>query len=163
MSQRKKALSRRSFLTRVVGAAAMTGSAGAITGCGTTGAYTGITDQDGGFYADRAGHGRGTVRTGITDSDEGRNRDAVGAGRGGAGRNTYGRQRTGVTDADSGRGADAPGYGRRRTTRGPSGITDIDPRDRTGNGQGGRPGSCTDSDNNSGGYRADPAGRGRHC
>lgn len=116
MSDKRK-ISRRSFLSRIVGGASMTGAAAVVTACGTTGAYTGITDQDGGFSADRAGYGRGAVRTGITDSDEGRNRDAVGAGRGGAGRNTYGRQRTGVTDADTGSQADAPGYGRRSTSR----------------------------------------------
>lgn len=149
---KKRKLSRRSFLGRVIGGATLTGAAGALTGCGTTGAYTGITDRDGGFYADAAGHGRGVVRTGITDSDEGRNRDAVGAGRGGAGRNTYGRQRTGVTDADTGNAADAPGYGRRQRSGGGS-----------RNPQGRQPGEifCTDRDSNATNGRQDPSGYGR--
>jgi hypothetical protein len=46
---------------------------------------TGITDSDGGPYADPAGNGRGSSRggyTGITDSDGGPYADPAGQGRG---------------------------------------------------------------------------------
>ena len=50
------------------------------------GAYrTGLTDSDGGQYADPVGNGRGPARlgnTGLTDSDSGQWADPVGRGRG---------------------------------------------------------------------------------
>jgi hypothetical protein len=49
------------------------------------GMTSGITDSDGGAYADPAGNGRGNVRqgyTGITDSDGGPYADPAGSGRG---------------------------------------------------------------------------------
>lgn len=98
------------------------------------GGYTGVTDSDGGPYADPAGNGRGTARaygTGITDSDGGPYADAVGNGRG-RGR-AYGG--TGITDSDSGAYADPAGNGRGGGYRG--GVTDRDPYDPAGRGRGG--------------------------
>lgn len=95
----KGILHRRSFLARVSGFALLGGAASAVTGCVTTGYYTGatdadpvdavgygrsgITDADAGAYADPAGRGRGGRFTGVTDSDLGYNADPVGRGRGG--------------------------------------------------------------------------------
>ena len=108
MAQRGK-LSRRSFLTRVAGAAVVTGAAGTVAGCATTG----YTDSDVGRYGDPAGAGRGGSggygSTGATDSDTGRYADPVGNGRGG-----------GYTDTDTGRYADPVGGGRG------GGVTDSD-------------------------------------
>mgnify|MGYP004170066283 CR=1 FL=1 len=67
--------SRRSFITRVVGAAAA-GSTGLI---GRAANAQGVTDSDSGAYADPAGNGRGR---GFTDSDVGQYADPVGRGRG---------------------------------------------------------------------------------
>ena len=69
--------------------------------------YTGLTDADGGAYADSAGYGRGSAAayTGRSDSDGGAYADAAGYGRSGS----Y----TGRTDSDGGAYADAAGYGRR--------------------------------------------------
>ena len=80
---KKGKLSRRSFLSRVAGAAVATGAAGAVTGGTLAQNYTGRTDSD---PNDSVGYGR----TGISDSDSGPNRDRAGYGRGGSG----------VTDAD---------------------------------------------------------------
>lgn len=96
---------------------------------------TGVTDSDGGPYADPAGYGRGQRRsgyTGITDSDGGAYADPSGYGRG-----VYGRT-TGLTDSDSGPYADPAGNGRGTARMGYTGITDSD-----------------------GGPYADPAGHGR--
>ena len=101
---------RRSFLVRVAGAAAV-GSG--LSGC----VGIGPTDADSGPYADPAGMGRGTVgrygTSGITDSDAGQYADPAGNGRGGG-------YSTGVTDSDSGQYADPAGRGRG------TGITDSD-------------------------------------
>jgi hypothetical protein len=71
VSEENKRLSRRSFMSRVVGAAVIAGGATAlVTGQASAQAnpnYTGRTDADSGSAADRAGYGR----TGITDSDGG--------------------------------------------------------------------------------------------
>lgn len=91
-------VSRRSVLG-ILGTLGASGAAAAVLpGCfrvrraggGTTvvagGGYaTGVTDSDGGPYADPAGNGRGTVRhgyTGLTDSDGGPYADPAGHGRG---------------------------------------------------------------------------------
>lgn len=96
---------------------------------------TGVTDSDGGAYADPAGYGRGQRvqgHTGVTDSDGGPYADPAGSGRG-----VYGRT-SGVTDSDGGPYADPVGNGRGRARGGYTGITDSD-----------------------GGPYADPAGNGR--
>ena len=54
---KKGKLSRRSFLTRVAGAAAMTGAASVVTGGAAAQNYTGQTDSDTGSYADPVGRG----------------------------------------------------------------------------------------------------------
>lgn len=71
---------------------------------------TGITDSDGGPYADPGGCGRGRwgLTTGITDSDGGPYADPAGNGRG------RGGGYTGITDSDGGPYADAAGHGRGR-------------------------------------------------
>lgn len=96
---------------------------------------TGVTDSDGGPYADPAGHGRGAQRqayTGMTDSDGGAYADPAGYGRG-----VYGRT-SGITDSDGGPYADPAGNGRGTARVGYTGLTDSD-----------------------GGPYADPAGNGR--
>ena len=107
-------LSRRSFMSRVVGGAVVGGGAIAVLG-GTAQAFqvtdadtgqnsdpanrTGLTDSDSG---DRAGNGQGARRRRpCTDSDSGPNADQAGQGRG-----------NGVTDSDSGSNSDRPGCGR---------------------------------------------------
>ena len=90
------------------------------------GAYrTGLTDSDGGQYADPVGNGRGQprgVQTGLTDGDSGTYSDPVGGGRG-----TFGRGgATGVTDGDSGSYADPVGNGRGTARLGNTGLTDSD-------------------------------------
>ena len=103
-------LSRRSFMTRVVGAAAVGGGALAALG-GTAAAFqindsdpsdpanrTGLTDRDAG---DRPGNGQGTRRRACTDTDSGPSSDPPGRGRG-----------NGVTDRDSGANSDQPNCGR---------------------------------------------------
>jgi hypothetical protein len=96
---------------------------------------SGVTDSDGGAYADRAGCGRGARHaqcSGITDSDGGPYADPGGCGRG-----RYG-QTSGITDSDGGPYADPAGNGRGGSRGGYTGITDSD-----------------------GGPYADPAGQGR--
>lgn len=153
VTEAKSPLSRRAMLGAIGGAAAL-----AIPGCVprrarvvvgappppqgtvvvTTGGgrvQTGVTDSDGGPYADPAGYGRGAVRgayTGVTDSDGGPYADPAGQGRG-----VYG-QTSGVTDSDGGPYADPAGNGRGNVRLGYTGITDSD-----------------------GGPYADPAGHGR--
>ena len=123
MSDEIRNVSRRSFLGRVLGGAAI--GAVAIVGGATPaaaqtdsdpndpvgrgrGSYGGVTDSDTGRYADPAGRGRGRgrrrYRSGITDRDPG---DPVGNGRGGR------RGRSGCTDSDGGSYADPAGNGRR--------------------------------------------------
>ena len=134
--------SRRSVLTKIAGALGAGAAAAVIPACHHRAYYytgarhpTGITDSDGGPYADQAGYGRGTARgmvTGITDSDAGPYADPAGQGRG-----RYGYA-SGITDSDAGPYADPPGQGRGTTRMGMTGITDSD-----------------------GGPYADPPGRGR--
>jgi hypothetical protein len=109
-------LSRRSFLGRVVGGAAVGGSALLMVG-GQAEAFQ-ITDSDSGPNSDAPGHGRGSRvsdtdpvdpsgngrgprHATCTDSDSGPNSDGAGRGRG-----------NGVTDGDSGSNADASRCGR---------------------------------------------------
>ena len=106
-------LSRRSFMTRVVGGAVVGG--GALAALGSRAAAFQITDADTGQNSDpanrtgltdrdpsdRPGNGQGARRRACTDSDSGPNSDPAGNGRG-----------TGVTDNDSGANSDRPGCGR---------------------------------------------------
>jgi len=143
MSDSKKRLNRRSFMSRVAGAAVLAGgAAGIVTGTAKAQNYTGRTDSDSGSNADRSGYGR----TGLSDSDSGSGADRAGYGRGG---------HQGVTDHDTGAYADPAGRG-----RGSSGMSDSDSgryADPAGRGRGGRTG-VTDSDS---GANRDPVGRGR--
>lgn len=100
--------------------------------------YTGLTDSDGGSYADQAGYGRGGARgvqTGISDSDSGAYADPAGQGRGHYNHRGW---TSGITDGDSGAYADPGGNGRGTARMGRTGMTDSD-----------------------GGPYADPAGQGR--
>jgi hypothetical protein len=90
-------LSRRSFLGRVVGGAAVGGSALLVLG-GTAEAYQ-VTDNDSGPNSDPPGRGRG--RSGLSDSDP---VDVAGNGRG--------ARHTTCTDSDSGPNSDGAGRGR---------------------------------------------------
>jgi hypothetical protein len=134
----KGALSRRSFLMRVTGSALAVGTGALISGAATAQTYTGVSDSDGGAYADRAGYGRsGGARaggSGLTDNDSGSSADPAGNGRGSSGASAQG-----MSDQDSGAMADPAGRGRgARAGAGASGYTDTDS-----------------------GAVADPAGRGR--
>jgi hypothetical protein len=90
-----RAIGRRAFLL---------GTLGGTTALAACVPATGITDADGGAYADPVGAGRGgrTGYTGVTDSDGGRYADPVNAGRGRS-----------CTDSDVGGYADPVGRGRR--------------------------------------------------
>ncbi|WP_323037346.1 hypothetical protein [Pararhodobacter sp.] len=111
--QTNRGLGRRAFILGTFGGTA------ALAGC----VSTGITDSDGGQWADPAGGGRGGRRvSGITDSDTGYGSDPVNNGRGrrgatdsdvGYGSDPVGRGRTGRTDSDGGSNADRAGHGRR--------------------------------------------------
>ena len=140
-------LSRRSFLTRVVGGVAIGGALTLVAGEAL--AFQ-VTDSDSGARGDPAGRGRG--RTGESDGDPtdpagyGRPRTGCSDGDSGTQRRSrrpralphresdsdptdaggHGRPRTGITDGDSGPGADAAGRGRGRgecndRDRGPTG------------------------------------------
>jgi len=100
----KGKLSRRSFVAVVTGGAAATLS----SSHSAAQTYTGVTDSDGGTYADRVGYGRsGRAATGVTDSDLGTNADPINAGRGTVARNNC----SGMTDSDVGSGYDPVGCG----------------------------------------------------
>lgn len=95
-------LSRRSFLTRVAGGAAVAG--GALVVLGGTAEALQTTDSDSGPNADPPNRGRGSNRIrGCTDNDSGSNADPAGNGRG---------NRT--TDSDQGPNSDPPRCGRGR-------------------------------------------------
>ena len=124
MSDEVRKVSRRSFLGKVLGGAAI--GAVAIIGGATEAEAQRCTDRD---PYDPVGRGRWCRRrrrrTGCTDRDP---YDPVGRGRR-CGRRRY---RTGITDRDP---YDPVGNGRgRRRYR--SGITDSDPSDPVGNGRG---------------------------
>jgi hypothetical protein len=120
---------------KVLGAAVLgagaTGVAASLTGCIVRTApqpqYTsGLTDSDGGQYADPGGNGRGQARgmqTGLTDSDGGSYADAAGYGRGRHGQQGYS---SGQTDSDGGAYADPAGNGRGTARLGNTGLTDSD-------------------------------------
>lgn len=107
-------LSRRSFMSRVVGGAVVGG--GALVALGGRASALQITDHDTGPNSDpanrtgltdsdptdRAGNAPAR-RRGCTDNDSGSNADQPGQGRG-----------NGVTDNDQGSNSDSPGCGRRR-------------------------------------------------
>ena len=121
--------SRRSMLVKLGQAAGAVAIVGAIPGCFGRihrgyGYATGVTDSDGGPYADPAGHGRGQRRavvTGVTDSDGGPYADPPGQGRG---RQGY---VSGITDSDGGPYADPAGNGRGSyRASGYTGLTDSD-------------------------------------
>jgi hypothetical protein len=118
MSDETRKVSRRSFLGKVLGGAAI--GAVAIVGGATEAEAQRCTDRD---PYDRVGNGRWCRRrrrrTGCTDRDPG---DRVGNGR-------CRRRRYGITDSDPG---DPVGRGRGRR----SGITDSDPGDPVGRGRG---------------------------
>ncbi|MFY7854025.1 MAG: hypothetical protein ACOVQ6_19870 [Brevundimonas sp.] len=78
----KKNMDRRSFLGRVVGAAAMGGALSAVTGPMQAVAQSGCTDSDTGNYRDTSGNGRRcATQSGCTDSDTGTYGDGIGRGR----------------------------------------------------------------------------------
>lgn len=128
---------RRSFFARVAGGfvvgggavAVVAGSARAQSGGAASGevgqitpdsSYTGVTDQDSGAAADRAGSGRSGL--GVTDNDP---TDRAGNGRG---------RGSGLTDSDAGANADPPGRG-----RGARGVSaDADGADATTSSRTGR-------------------------
>lgn len=124
MSDEVRRVSRRSFLGKVLGGAAI--GAVAIVGGATEAEAQRCTDRD---PYDRVGNGRWCRRrrrrSGCTDSDGGRYADPAGNGR------CRRRRGTGITDRDPG---DPVGNGRGRRYR--SGITDSDPSDPVGNGRG---------------------------
>jgi opacity protein-like surface antigen len=98
-------MTRRSFLGRVAGGAALL-----MAGAAAPAAAEQVSDSDG---SDPAGRGR----TGYSDRDQGVNADRRGHGRRGrrlARTNLRPcTRRSGVTDRDRGNGADPPGCGRR--------------------------------------------------
>lgn len=86
---------------------------------------TGLTDSDGGQWADPVGNGRGGLRgvqTGLTDGDVGQISDPVGSGRGHFGRGGA----SGVTDGDTGSWSDPVGNGRGTARLVNTGLTDGD-------------------------------------
>jgi len=95
-------ISRRSFLTRVAGGAAVAGSAMIALG-GTAQAFQ-ATDSDQGPNGDPPGRGRGNAHIrGCTDADTGPNADGAGNGRGNR-----------RSDNDSGPNSDPANCARRR-------------------------------------------------
>lgn len=89
------------------------------------GGGTGLTDSDGGQWADAVGNGRGGLRgmnTGLTDSDSGNISDPIGQGRGHFGRGGA----SGVTDGDTGSWSDPVGNGRGTARLMNTGLTDGD-------------------------------------
>lgn len=151
MSDEVRKVSRRSFISKVIGGAVI-GTVAVIAP--TAPAEAQYTDNDPYDPVGRGRGRRGRPYTGVTDRDPG---DPVGRGRG-----RRRRGRTGITDRDP---SDPVGNGRGRRRRG-TGITDRDPYDPVGNGRGRRRRrvrrySCTDRD--VGPNYTDPVGRGRHC
>ncbi len=149
-------VSRRSFVTSVVGGIAAGGSATALL-IGRAEAqntrYTGVTDSDTGNGADRPGFGTG-VRNRYTDQDTGPNADPQFGGRGPSGSSPSGTQynnntqsNTRCSDSDYGQNGDPGGYGR--------GCRGLPPNQYAPSVSG-----CTDSDT---GNNADSVRNGRHC
>lgn len=108
--------SRRSMLVKLGQAAGAVAIVGLMPGCHRIhrgyGYATGITDSDGGAYADPVGQGRGRAGyvSGVTDSDGGAYADPAGNGRGTYRATSY----SGLTDSDGGPYADPAGQGRGR-------------------------------------------------
>ena len=104
---------------RVTGSVLAVGTGALISGEATAQTYTGVSDSDGGAYADRAGYGRsGGARaggSGLTDNDSGGSADPVGNGRGSGGAGAQG-----MSDQDSGATADPAGQGRGPTAQRPA-------------------------------------------
>jgi hypothetical protein len=99
---KKPSISRRSFLRRVVGGAALGGAGAMVTGCAT------LANTDSDPY-DPIGEGYGRPDypdDQCTDSDRGRYSDPRGQGR-------NCRQPVACNDSDAGRNADPSGQGRR--------------------------------------------------
>jgi hypothetical protein len=150
-------VSRRSFMTSVLGGVVIGGGATALViGRAEAQTYSGVTDSDTGQVRDRPGYGVGT-RNQYTDRDTGPNADPQFHGRGPNGRpegsvsgqGSYGEAASGCSDTDSGPGSD-PG-GRGRSCNGQTPLRRYPP-DHTRH--------CTDSDR---GGNADPVQQGRHC
>jgi hypothetical protein len=172
----KGKISRRSFLSRVAGAAVTTGAFATVTGLARAQQnppenqepyfdtdetdeariWSGLTDRDFGEASDIAQYGRGTF-TGRSDEDSsqteiGGEGDVPGYAE---------RVRTHLTDHDSGAKADSAGYGRQRRT----GVSDADSNtpintaDRAGFG-GQPPELCSDIDS---APATDSIGAGRYC
>jgi hypothetical protein len=72
---------RRSFLTRIIGAASACGALATLVGSAQAQSYTGVTDCDSGASHDNAGYGRGQ-HTAWTDQDTAPNADLQCRGRG---------------------------------------------------------------------------------
>ena len=106
----KGTLCRRSFLVQVTGGVLAAGAGALISGDAKAQTYTGVSDADGGAYADRAGYGRsGGARagsSGLTDNDSSGAADPVGNGRGSGGTGAQG-----ISDQDGGAMADPAGRG----------------------------------------------------
>jgi hypothetical protein len=149
-------LSRRSFVTSVLGGVVAGGATALIVGSARAQniRYTGVTDSDTGEHADRPGYGTG-VRSQYTDSDTGPNADAQFHGHGPNGQGTtsgtgsYGERASGCSDTDGGPGADPSGRG--RSCNGQTPVQRYPPTETR---------HCTDSDRGSG---ADPVQAGVHC
>jgi len=152
----KRNVNRRSFMARIIGGAALSGTAlSLVTGQANAQRYTGRSDSD---PTDRAGYGQN--QTGVTDHDS-------------TDRANQGRNTTGYSDNDSGPQADPANGGRGRDRPPPSGVSDRDSTDAAGQGRNqtgrsesdstdlanqGRGTGCSDSDS---GERADRVGYGR--
>ncbi len=118
-------INRRSFMARIVGGAAISGSAlSLVTGQAGAQTYTGRSDSD---PADASGYGHN--QTGVSDRDS---TDLA----------NQGRNQTGVSDRDS---TDLANQGRNQTGRSDSDSTDLANQ--------GRGTGCTDSDSGEGADR----------
>jgi len=154
-------INRRSFMARIVGGAAISGSAlSLVTGQAGAQTYTGRSDSD---PTDRANYGHN--QTGYSDHDS---TDLA----------NQGRPPTGYSDSDSGPQADPANQGRGRDRPPPSGVSDRDSNDAAGEGRNqtgrsdsdstdlanqGRGTGCSDSDSGEGrdrvGYGRCPDGQ----
>jgi hypothetical protein len=106
-------------MVQVTGTALAAGAGALVSGIATAQTYTGVSDSDGGAYADQAGYGRSgganTGGSGLTDNDSGATADPVGNGRG-----SGGVRAQGISDQDSGAMADPAGQGRGATAQRPA-------------------------------------------
>ena len=148
-------LTRRSFMTSVVGGTIAGGATALITGPAQAQTYSGVTDCDAGNGHDRPGYGTGTNNR-YTDSDTGPQGDPRCQGRGPArnpgapsGHGRYGGVASGCSDSDTGTGSDPGGRGVRCNGQTPP--TRYPPTNTR---------HCSDSDR---GNNADPLQQGRRC